>query len=399
MVLFSFVGSILINRFLGPSLKGEYSYLMNYVSIFSLVMTLSITKALPYFMKKYGDRILKQFINFIYLQVAFYLLISLLVFFVFGNKTLLLIFVFSSFSQFYQQISFIAMLQNINLKNLLSLVDLSIYTITLFLVFFLSDNNKLDIMYSLYAFKLVLSVAMYIIAFKIYPNSAGVDLTKFKEIFIFSIFPTISSLLITFNYKIDVIILKSFEDFTQIGLYSLGVTIAGMLWVIPDAFKDVLFNKTAKNDALNHITFSIKFNVFFSFIIILGFTVFGKTFISTVYGADFEGATLVTMLLLIGNISMIFFKMINTLYIARGMQKKAMFILAISVFSNIVLNYILIPLHGINGAAFASVLSYSLCGLIFLYTFMSSYNLKVKDVFLFNKNELDQFKLLSRRKR
>lgn len=32
-------------------------------------------------------------------------------------------------------------------------------------------------------------------------------------------------------------------DFGDIGIYSLAVNLGGQLWLIPDAFKDVLFNK------------------------------------------------------------------------------------------------------------------------------------------------------------
>ena len=69
-----------------------------------------------------------------------------------------------------------------------------------------------------------------------------------REVLKFSFFPMLTSLLTILNYNMDVIILNFFVENREIGLYSLAVTFASMLWIIPDAFKDVLFNKTAQND-------------------------------------------------------------------------------------------------------------------------------------------------------
>lgn len=399
-IVLTFIGSVMLNRYLGPSLKGEYSFVLNYVNILSLILTLSITKAIPYFKKKYGDEIEKNIINMIYLFTLSYIAIAIVIASQINSSTIMIIMIFSIFSHFYQQISFVAMIKNINLKNILNFFDLFIYTLVLTSLFFFEFDDKLNMVFLLYSFKLVFSIIVYVITFKIYPTfkQGKANLGLYGEVLKFSFFPTISTLLITFNYKIDIIILENFESFSQIGLYSLGVTLAGMLWIVPDAFKDVLFNKTAKKDSIKDILFSIKFNIYISLIIILGFSLLGQTFILYVYGNEFVPATTVTLLLFIGNIPMIFFKMINTLYIAKGKQKLAMFILSFAVGLNVIVNFILIPLYGINGAAIASVLSYTLCGLLFLFSFLKQYNIKLKSVFFINKDEINYFLKLVRMK-
>lgn len=64
---------------------------------------------------------------------------------------------------------------------------------------------------------------------------------------------------------------------------------------------------------------------------------------------------------------MIFYKIINTLYISIGEQKISCFILFISTVINIILNFIMIPIWGGIGAALSSVFSYAVCG-VFLCT-------------------------------
>lgn len=394
IVIFTFIGTIILNRYLGPTLKGEYSYIINYVSIFSLILTFSITKALPYYSKKYGKEIENQFVNFIYLQTVIFILVALIINYFLKSDTILIIMLFSIVSQFYQQISFIAMIKNLNLKNILSLINIFLYTILLILLFFVVTDNKLEVILYAYLFKIILETILNVWKYKIFPNNSGIDIGKFKEIIIFCFFPTISTLLITFNYKVDIIILELFEDFSELGLYSIGVTLAGMLWILPDAFKDVLFNKTAKDDSIKDIVFSIKFNIHASIIVLLGFLLVGESFIRIVYGKEFSGANTVVLILFIGNIPMIFFKMINTLYIAIGKQKMAMFILTIAVIINIISNFIFIPRYSIEGAALSSVISYSICGIVFLYSFAKTYDIKVKEFLLYNDSELTKFKML-----
>jgi O-antigen/teichoic acid export membrane protein len=397
VIFFTIIGSIVISRYLGPSLRGEYSYSINYISIISLILSFSLTKAIPYFQRKYGESVYQEFINLSYIQTLFFLVVSAAAALIFNDNVLTLILFFSVFSQFYNQISYIAIIKNINFKNLITVIDTFIYTILLIVLVFISPFDKLLLVYFMYFFKIIIGMTAYLYYYKIYPRKVKLNLKRIIEMYKFSFFPMISALLITFNYKIDIIILKQFETFYNIGLYSLAVTIASMLWIIPDAFKDVLFNKTSKNDSISSIVFSIKFNLYLSIFAIFGFILLGSQFVSILYGSEFIDSTKIIIMLLIGSVPMIFFKMINTLYIAKGKQLLATLVLFISVVLNIILNYQLIPKYSIEGAAIASVISYSVCGTVFLYTFCKDYSLKISDLILLNKQDFTRFKKIFRR--
>ena len=84
--------------------------------------------------------------------------------------------------------------------------------------------------------------------------------------------------------------------------------------------------------------------------------------------------------------------MIISLFNARGKQKVSFWILLLSVIINIVMNFIFIPVYGIIGAAFASVLSYSVCGLLFTYIFMREFNVKIHHLVLIDRNEILRLK-------
>ncbi|NLM50011.1 MAG: hypothetical protein GX196_03555, partial [Clostridiaceae bacterium] len=113
----------------------------------------------------------------------------------------------------------------------------------------------------------------------------------------------------------------------------------------------------------------------------------------------FVKSYMVTVLLFIGIIPMIFYKLIYTLFIANGKQKISFTILLISVILNVIGNFIFIPFHGINGAAITSVGSYIICGSAFLYVFKKEFDIKWKDIFIFNKQEIKRIKIYSKKKK
>lgn len=63
---------------------------------------------------------------------------------------------------------------------------------------------------------------------------------------------------------------------TEIGFYSLGVSLSEYGWLIPDAFREVLFSRTAKDDAIEEVTMSMKVNFYLTLLMILGILLLGR---------------------------------------------------------------------------------------------------------------------------
>ena len=82
------------------------------------------------------------------------------------------------------------------------------------------------------------------------------------------------------------------------------------------------------------------------------------------------------------------FKIVSPVYIANSRSKYVFYVLLLSVISNIILNYLMIPYFSINGAAIASLISYGLCGIVILENFKHRYRKKMRDLFLVNLNDV-----------
>ena len=195
------------------------------------------------------------------------------------------------------------------------------------------------------------------------------DLSKghLKKIYSMGFITMLVMLLISVNYHIDTIMLKTMSTSYYVGIYSVGVNFSNMFLLIPDAFKEVLFGDSTKKDFSTNIAFnSIKVSLAASIIILIGFVFLGKFAIKLFYGIDYLPAYQLTLILFVGSLSMIFFKILQPIYISHGKQSRAACFLVCSAVANIIANYFLIPRYNAVGASVASAISYTVCGVLFL---------------------------------
>ena len=84
--------------------------------------------------------------------------------------------------------------------------------------------------------------------------------------------------------------------------------------------------------------------------------------------------------------------MIGAFNIVEGKQKENFNYLIVSVICNIVMNAILIPIMGNLGAAVASIFSYAISAGLFLRKFIKENPVKMRDMFLVTKNDMNRLK-------
>ncbi len=300
-----------------------------------------------------------------------------------------------------KQMDFLCVIEDINVRNLSKVVVTSLYSIALMVIFFVVDAPPSLI----YIFILVvvqqllgISIKVKLLDLRLIGFDKVTDFSLFAKAVKVGILPLMSILLITSNYRIDIFILKSMVDFGDIGIYSLAVNLGGQLWLIPDAFKDVLFNKNARKNDVEAIVMAIKFNLVISLMMFAFFAVFGQPIIRLLYATEFERAYMPLVIIITGNIFMIFYKFIYTLFISDGKRLISVIIFTVSVLANVVLNLVLIPDYNINGAAFASLVSYSLCGILFFIVFSRSYKVPPLRSILVSYGDLKSYALLVKEK-
>lgn len=392
-IIFGFLTLIFLNRYLGTTLKGEYTYILNYTTIISIIFQLGISTVYAKFKRKNIDDCYYIFTSISIIQFILYLIISLVILLL-GNfeKNLVLIVIVSVISIFTTQIRYINLVEHYK-YNSFAVVIMSLINFLAMIIVYLLFSPSI-----VWAFIVLIIKDLAIITLFV-PKVDFKKLFKkhyfkyYKQILFAGFVPMIANLLIILNYKVDIIMLKSMDvSFSSIGLYSVGLSIAEYIWLIPEIFKDVMQKRTSKSNSLSSINFSLRISSSIVMVIYLVLLLLGKPIIGILFGSEYIGAYTVSVVLFIGVYSMIYYKIIGTLFIADNKSNQYFAILLVGTVLNIIANYYLIPKYEIIGAAIASVASYSIIGILFLIIYARSYKVSIKDVIFINKNDINLIK-------
>ncbi|MFR5348102.1 polysaccharide biosynthesis C-terminal domain-containing protein [Romboutsia timonensis] len=380
-----------INRYAGAALKGEYVVLLNILNIVSVVANLGMYQAYPYYKRKGEADTLKRFVNIFYYQFILYSIVFLIVALLSKSNLTTLIFFMLPFAVLTNQINFIMMVENINYKNSINIIVTFIKFIVAVFTYVFLPKMLIVLVLNLLLYD-VLIIVFYLIKLKVGFSLKYISVKFTIAIIKFGFIAMITSLLVNLNYKLDVLMLNNYVSSSLVGIYSVGVTLAEFGWLIPDTFKEVLFSKTAKSDSIQSIIYCLKIS-FYSIIAAIVLVVsIGKIFIKIMYGNEFLNSYLVTVILFLGIPAMAWFKIISTLYLAQGKRYFYLLTLLASVIANALANLILIPKFSIYGAAMASVISYTVCGGVFLVDFCSEYKINIIEIFKITKKNVTDLK-------
>ena len=124
------------------------------------------------------------------------------------------------------------------------------------------------------------------------------------------------------------------------------------------------------------------------------FAICGKFFLRIFFGMEYVDSYEISTILLIGVFCMSFYKIIGQLLISDGKSKHYFLILLFGAIINVIINIVLIPNYNILGAAFASVFSYAIIGLIFLIYYIKKYNTKLSELLFVKNSDLNKVRNL-----
>lgn len=158
----------------------------------------------------------------------------------------------------------------------------------------------------------------------------------------------------------DVILLSKYVSYSEVAYYSVAVKVAMLASVVMMAISTVIAPKVSEMYALKKVD-ELKSMMRKSALFIFGISVpifilllVGGSFILKIFGEEYTLALNSLYILVIGQLANAFSGPTGTYLNMTGRQKVLQFILIGAFVLNIALNLILIPLHGIEGAAIAT---------------------------------------------
>ena len=382
------LSSSFCTRLLGVEYRGEYSYISQVANILVLILNFGIYQSYVYNFRRQGRSILPKYLSVFIMQFISYLILFFVIAFISKSYTLCLILALVPFNCLKLQMENIMLVENFKAKMLTNMFNVTLIASLYFVFWKFGAGNKLFIVILITVLVDILTVVIYFIVCKEKISIKYIDFSFFCGLLKFGFFPMLSALLVSLNYNIDIIFLKKMGTQYDLSIYSVAAAVVNYVWMIPDALRDVLSNRVARNDNKT-VAISVKASTTFCIMVFITFILFGKIVLRILYGEDFVPSYKIVLILFLGVFSMIYFKLLGVVLISEGRNIGFFCIMLISVVSNVVANYLFVPRYGGEGAAWASVISYSVCGITFLFYFSKLHKKSVKKYLFFDKEEKD----------
>lgn len=370
-------------RYLGPANYGLINYTNAYVAFFSSICTLGLNGVIVNTMvnhrdeegKIIGSAIVMRLVTSVVSMFAVYLLIREV-----GNNDTLLIkiallqyvsVIFASFDtiNFWYQSNLMSKVATI--IQSVAYIIMSLYRVVILIldkdVTWFAFAVSLDIMF--------VGIALLLSYFKNGEKKLGFSI-KWCKIMLSQSYPFIISGIMTTVYaQMDKIMIGNMMDQTSVGLYSTAIVITGLWAFIPIAFLDsarpiVMAEKKRSQDSyVRRLKQLYAFIIWLSFAYAVAMTIFSKYVILILYGKAYlasRSALVITVwycaFSYLGSAK-------NVWMICENKMKYETVLTFIGMICNIVLNFVLIPLLGIVGAAIATLLTQIITNFLLLFVF------------------------------
>jgi O-antigen/teichoic acid export membrane protein len=406
MAVSLFVG-IYVARYLGPERFGLLSYTLSFVLLFSTIATFGLNEVLVRELLQDKTQRKELLSTAFFLKIIGFLMMGCCIIFAlqFTNddkytqlmiSTITLGIFFQSFNvidcyfQSQVQSKYIVIVQVIQLliTSLIKIIlILNKATLIWFAIVFTIDQALLAILLlSIYRWKKgwfsVFSIR-WELAIKLFKNA----------------WPLIfSGMMVSIYMKIDIIMIKEMLDVKAVGIYSAAVKLCEVLYFLPVVVMTSLF--PAIVEARKNSLIEYKKQVYRIYEIMIGATIIVAiitTFLADwivyiLYGSIYQEAVTILQIYIWAFVFVSLGVVSSKYLVAENLEIYALYRSIVGVIINITLNWYLIPIYGIKGAAFSTLITQIFVAYLFLFCFRSTrYNFwTVTSAFTFGlyKNKL-----------
>ena len=369
--LLGMVISMLTARFLGPSNFGLINYAASIVAFVTPIMYLGLTGVLVQEIvnnhEKEGEILgTSIFMAFISSILCIGGVISFSAIANHGEKDTIIVCALYSILLIFQSFEMVIYwFQAKLLSKYSSVVSLAAYILVsgykIYLlatqksIYWFAVSNALDYM--------IIALGAAVVYKKLGGRPLRFNFNTAKHLFSKSRYYIVSNMMIAIFAQTDRIMLKLMIDDAATGYYSAAVTCAGMTGfvfsAIIDSFRPMIFDDKKNNEKQYEKDMCRLYGIiiYLSLIQSLAITLFSGLIIQILYGAAYS-ASINVLKLVVWYTTFSYLGSVRNIWILAEDKQKYLWIINLSgALANVVLNYILIPIMGIMGAALASLVT------------------------------------------
>lgn len=376
-IIFGVLAGIIVARALGPAGQGYVAYILIIFNILGSFGSFGINSAVAYFQKKSRfDRttIYSSNINILGLFSVLLMIMVLLLWrsewvlpgydlwYILGGIILMISTIFTMHHQ-----AWLTGDEKIIENNKIGLIVFTLRSLCIFVFWIFGILTPLSFFYLN-----VLGMLLWLILIHVSIKEkylALISIPVVKAELKYGAFGWWSALFAFLQLRIDQIMIRHYWDVSHLGVYTIAVTIAELLFLLPASITGALigrlYNLSPDDDGSRLTAQTVRLS-FYTCLVLAIVGVFGSFLIPFVYGSAYAGATSAMLILLPGILFACVPKIASPWFYAQGKPQVHLYITFVAFAVNLVANFLLIPRFGISGAALASSISYILYGAWYL---------------------------------
>ena len=194
--------------------------------------------------------------------------------------------------------------------------------------------------------------------------------------------------------RIDFLFVSSMLGAEALGYYAVSVSLVEILLSLPNAFNlpflPVRLGMNQEKDSSDFTSTVIRHILFVMLVVCILTAITGKILIWLFFGKRFLPAYPPLLWLLPGILALSVYNFLRTDFYSHDMPGFVSWVSLAALFSNLVLNYLLIPKLGISGAAISSSVAYGLSTILLLFKHQHMSQTPFRDILLISRTDLSR---------
>lgn len=383
-IVAAFVTNWFLARYLGPELRGKYVYLFTLNAVIWMFLDLGVHKSFPYLLqnRKVSLRALYRltvltFVAELALVAGLYLLAGRyfagLLHGDYPRYVILALGVYLVCHQFYMRTQFLQLgSDQVRAYSLMAFLPTFVFMLLVIPLFWLMPAGQ-RMEYSFVLNVLVFVIVLLVMQIRFRRGLAGdarLSWPLVGESYKLGLRAFASEYLIILLMRLDLLILKALGSYAQVGIYTLAVNFVDIINMSCSTIATVLLVKLASlKDELSALIIMRRilfFIVVVDLVAVLLMVVFGRWFITRLYGPAYVDAYNAFLLLIPAVFGITLGSLFNTFIWSKGFPAISIIAPVAPLLVKLGLNYLLVPRYGLFGTSIASSICYPLWFVILL---------------------------------
>jgi O-antigen/teichoic acid export membrane protein len=376
------VFNIFVTRQFGDALFGEYSVLLTWVTIFSVIGDMGVTQFMSREISRDREGALHLFwdvtaLRFILAVIA--TLVTVVGAILWGfDETIIWGAVIYCLSYFFQAVitpltGILMGYERLDVLSVLGVLAQLIYIAVGAVVLLVAPHYLWLLVASLVNLPIAIVILLFLVKrYQMQPPPFALNPGRWWSLIVAGFPFGINQVSLTLAYRFDTLLLASYVTNAAIGWYNAAYNLSRALTTFAVAFSSALLPTLARQHSQNPESVrrwyygSFRLVLFTGFPLAVGGALLADKIIPMLYGGDFEAASIVFAILVWDTLLLMYTSLCGNIAQAIKQEGAAARIFGVEAFFNLALNIILIPQYGIIAAAFVT-LGTELAGALLFY--------------------------------